>query len=247
MSARELPEACKGALVTRGGARSPLKNAELKSLRDAFAEVPDPRHPKSRRHPMKAMLSLIALGLLMGARDVLDIWRKVACLSESQREAIGLRVRNKQSKRLKMPGYDALNDLLAAVDPNAYARALTAWLQANAGMLPRSLALDGKSVGDGRCGMIVTLCRHEDGRPVAMIPASGKKEDCEVSEARALLSDPQVELVNALITADPLHNKEATLRVILEKGGDYLIGTKANTSKRLEGAGEALEGSPFLS
>ena len=112
-------------------------------------------------------------------------------------------------------------------------------------MLPRSLALDGKSVGDGRCGMIVTLCRHEDGRPVAMIPASGKKEDGEVSGARALLSDPQVDLVNAIVTADPLHNKEATVRVILEKGGDYLIGTKANTSKRLEGAAEALAGSPF--
>ena len=247
MSARELPEACKGALVTRGGARSPLKNAELKSLRDAFAEVPDPRHPKSRRHPMKAMLSLIALGLLMGARDVLDIWRKVACLSQGQREAIGLRVREKQSKRLKMPGYDALNDLLAAVDPNAYASALTAWLQANAGVLPRSLALDGKSVGDGRCGMIVTLCRHEDGRPVAMIPASGKKEDGEVSGARALLSDPQVDLLNAIVTADPLHNKEATVRVILEKGGDYLIGTKANTSKRLKGAAQTLKDAPFLS
>ena len=191
------------------------------------------------------MLTLISLGLLMGARDVLDIWRKVACLSQSQREAIGLRVRDKQSKRLKMPGYDALNDLLAAVEPHAYAHALTAWLQANAGVLPRSLALDGKSVGDGRCGMIVTLCRHEDGRPVAMIPASGKKEDCEVSEARALLSNPGVELVNALVTADPLHNKEATARVILEKGGDYLIGTKANTSKRLEAATRALEGSPF--
>ena len=119
MSARELPEACKGELVTRGGARSPLKNAQLKSLRDAFAEVPDPRHPMSRRHPMKAMLSLIALGLVMGARDVLGIWRKVACLSQSQREAIGLRVRDKQIKRLKMPSYDALNDLLAAVNPNA--------------------------------------------------------------------------------------------------------------------------------
>jgi hypothetical protein len=94
--------------------------------------------------------------------------------------------------------------------------------------------------------MIVTLCRHEDGRPVAMAPATGNKEDCEVSEARALLADPQVELVNALITADPLHNKEATVRVILEKGGDYLIGTKANTSKRLEGAANALKGSPFL-
>lgn len=246
MCARELPEACKGALVSRGGSRSPLKNQELKSLRDAFMEVPDPRHPKSRRHPLSAMLTLIALGLLMGARDVLDIWRKVACLSQSQRESIGLRVRDKQSGRLKMPGYDALNDLLAAVDPVAYAHALTTWLQANAGVLPRSLALDGKSVGNGRCGMIVTLCRHEDGRPVAMAPATGKKEDCEVSEARALLSDPQVELVNALITADPLHNKQDTVQVILQKGGDYLIGTKENTSKRLKGAEQALEGSPFL-
>ncbi len=247
MCARELPKTSKGTLVTRGGSRSPLKNAGLKSLRDALAEVPDPRHPKGRRHPLPGMLSLIALGLLMGARGVLDIWRKVACLSQSQREAIGLRVRDKQSKRLKMPGYDALNDVLAAVDPAAYARALTAWLQANAGILPRSLALDGKSVGNGRCGMIITLCRHEDGRPVAMIPASGKKEDCEVSEARALLSDPQVALVNALVSADPLHNKEATARIILEKGGDYLIGTKQNTSKRLKGAAQALKGSPFLS
>jgi len=246
MCARELPEASKGALVTRSGARSPLKNAQLGSLRDAFAEVPDPRHPKSRRHPLPAMLSLIALGLLMGARDVLDIWRKVACLSQSQREAIRLRVRSKQSGHLTMPGYDALNDLLAAIDPAAYARALTAWLQANAGLLPRSLALDGKSVGDGRCGLIVTLCRHEDGRPVAMAAAKGKKEDCEVSEARALLASEQVQLANALVTADPLHNKHDTIQVILQKGGDYLVGTKENTSKRLEGAAQALRGTPFL-
>jgi len=145
-----------------------------------------------------------------------------------------------------MPGYDALNDLLAIVDPAALAGALTAWLQQNAGLLPRSLALDGKSVGDGRCGMIITLCRHEDGRPVAMAPASGKKEDCEVPVARALLSDPKVNLLNAIVTADPLHNKEATARVIVEKGGDYLIGTKENTSKRLEAAVSALKGSPFL-
>lgn len=246
MCARDLPEVCKGALVSRGGARSPLKAEALKSLRDAFLEVPDPRHPKSRRHPLSAMLSLIALGLLMGAKDVLDIWRKVACLSQSQREAIGLRVRDKESGRLKMPGYDALNDLLAAVEPDAYARALTGWLQAHAGLLPRSLALDGKSVGNGRCGMIVTLCRHEDGRPVAMAAANGKKEDCEVSAGRALLADGQVELVNALVTADPLHNKRESALVILRKGGDYLLGTKENTSKRLKGAKHALEGSPFL-
>jgi hypothetical protein len=128
--------------------------------------VGDLRSATSRRHPLSAMLGLIALGLLMGACDVLDIWRKVACLSQRQREALGLRGRDKQSRRLTMPGYDALNDLLGAMDPAAYARALTAYLQAHEGSLPRSLALDGKSLGNGRCGMIITLCRHEDGRPV---------------------------------------------------------------------------------
>ena len=246
MCARELPAASQGAEGDGGGARSPLKVNQLNSLREAFLGVPDPRSATSRRHPLAAMLGLIALGLLMGARDVLDIWRKVVGLSQSQRQALGLRVRDKQSGRLTMPGYDALNDLLGAMDPAAYARALTAFLQAHAGLLPRSLALDGKSVGNGKCGMIITLCRHEDGRPVAMTVARGKKEDCEVSEGRALLADPQVELVNALVTADPLHNKEATVRVILDKGGDYLIGTKENTSKRLAGATQALQGTPFL-
>jgi hypothetical protein len=246
MCARELPEACQGAAVKRGGSRSPLKNQELKSLFAALRKVPDPRNPKCRRHPIAAMLALVSIGLLMGARDVRDIWRKVACLSQSQRQAIGLSVRDKPNKRLKMPGYDALNDLLASVAPLAYSQALTAWLQANEGLLPRSLALDGKSVGNGRCGMIITLCRHADGRPGAMIPASGKKEACEVTEARALLSAPRVKLVNAVITADPLHNKEETLRIILDKGGDHLVGTKENTSKRLAATAPALKGTPFL-
>jgi len=176
----------------------------------------------------------------MGARDVLDIWHKVACLSPGQREGLGLRVREKKSKRLKMPGCDALNDLLAALDPAAYAAALTRWLQAHQGLLPRSLAIDGKAVGNGTCGHIITLCRHEDGRPVAMAPASGKKEDCEVPVARALLANPGVERLNAIVTADPLHNKQETARVIAEKGGDYVIGTKKNTSKRLDSAKAAL-------
>lgn len=94
--------------------------------------------------------------------------------------------------------------------------------------------------------MIITLCRHEDGRPVAMIPATGKKEDCEVRVARAMLDDPQVRSENTLITADALHNKQATVRNIAGKGGEYLIGTKDNTPKRHEGAVKALRDSPFL-
>jgi hypothetical protein len=96
--------------------------------------------------------------------------------------------------------------------------------------------LDGKSIGNGKCGMIVTLCRQDDGRPVAMRAATGKKEDSEVSEARKLLQSEEVILANKIVTIDPLHNKQETLRSIVQKIGDYLVGTKDKTSDRVNAA-----------
>jgi hypothetical protein len=132
-----------------------LKTNQLKSLRNAFELVKDPRRKQSRRHPLTAMLTLIALGLLMGGRDMFNIWRKFACLDQRQHEAIGLRVRHKEGGLLEMPGCDTLNDRFHLLDRETYAHALSAWLQANSGRLPHSLAPDGKSIGDGKCGMII--------------------------------------------------------------------------------------------
>ena len=75
----------------------------------------------------------------------------------SPANAPGSPCKNCQRKGLEEHDYDALNDLFNAIDPRAYSAALTEWLQANSGILPLSLALDGKSIGDGKCGMIVTL------------------------------------------------------------------------------------------
>lgn len=246
LCANELPEKCKEGEVIGAGARSPLNHPQLSSLRQAFEQLDDPRRAQSRRHPMTALLTLIALGLLMGGRDMKNIWSKVLKLSQGQREMIGLRVRSKESGLLTMPGYDCLNDFMNKLDPQAFASVLTEWLQANQGTLPASLALDGKSIGNGKTGMIVTLCRHDDGRPVALIPATGKKEDSEVSEARSLLENDSVNLTNKTITLDPLHNKKETLGIIARKGGEYVVGTKENTSARLETAERALQGTPLL-
>lgn len=68
------------------------------------------------------------------------------------------------------------------------------------------------------------------------------KKDCEVGVARALLIAPSVTLENALFTSDSLHNKDRTLRDIIDKGGDFLIGTKENTSRGLTAVEAALDG-----
>jgi len=193
----------KGIREATAGARCALKCAQLRSLSDAFKNVPDPRVSVKCDHKLEAMLTLIVHGLLCGAPDVKTIWRRSGPLNEQQRKAVGLSKRDK-SGRLTLPGYDAINDVVNAIDPIALAAALNSWLAANHDNMPQSLAIDGKDLGHN-LGAIVTLCRHEDGRPVLMQSYSGDKQDCELPVAQKLLADHAGVLSNAVITGDALH------------------------------------------
>jgi predicted transposase YbfD/YdcC len=59
-----------------------------------------------------------------------------------------------------------------------------------------------------------------------------------VSEARALLENPNVRLENAIVTADPLHNKDAS-EPLVEKPNQvavrYFISSLSDTSPKLLG------------
>src|SRR5215213_2788812 len=46
-----------------------------RSLLAAFAEVPDPRKPRGRRHPLPALLALSTAAMLSGARSLYPIAR----------------------------------------------------------------------------------------------------------------------------------------------------------------------------
>lgn len=196
----------KGTCEGVAGARCALACKHLRSLSDAFHDIPDHRSPNSRRYSKIAMFSLIAHGLLVGAPDVKSIWKRATALSQGQREAIGLNVRNKHG-RLVMPSYDALNNFVNEADPHALAEALNRWFAVHQDKLPKSLALDGKDLGHG-LGAIVTICRHEDGRPVAMESYSGAKDDCELPVAQELLGKSSGILENATITSDALHTQK---------------------------------------
>jgi hypothetical protein len=192
------------------GARCALKCSELRTLREALTGLTDTRNPKSRRHPFSAMLGLLIYGLICGAPDVKAIWQKCAPLDQNQRRAIGLTQKNKKTGLLTMPGYGALNDIVNRVDPVELARALNTWLVANSERLPKSLAMDGKSIGaKGRLGGIVSLCFHATGQPLAQRTYSGKKDDCELPVAQRLLDkDAASQLPGALVTGDALHTQK---------------------------------------
>jgi hypothetical protein len=113
----------KGTCEGVAGARCALAHKHLRSLSDAFYNIPDHRGPCSRRYAKIGMFALIAYGLLVGSPNVKAIWKRCGSLSQGQRQAIGLNVRNEHG-RLIMPSYDALNNFVNDVNPEALAHAL---------------------------------------------------------------------------------------------------------------------------
>ncbi len=241
----ELPAAYQGGIKEAVcGARSPLGVKHLHSLYEALREVEDPRAPTARRYSIGSMLAIICLGLLGGASNVSEIWRKAGPLNQRHREALGLWRRDKAG-RIKLPCYDAFNDLLAQIDPAELSGVLNEWLAANQGTLPRSLALDGKAVGS-LTGGIITLCEQDSGAPAAMGVHHGAKHDCEMPGARKLLAQAPPSLEGAVITADALHCQKKTSRTIVERGGEYILSLRDNQPTLAGRAAKLTEKAPPL-
>lgn len=226
LCAGELAEPYRAGLAAHAGERCALRSPQLYSLFEAFQRVPDPRRRSARRYLIGAVLSLVALGLLRGAVHVSTILRTAQKLSQSQRGQLRLPLK-KGTRFRQVPGYDVFREVLSRVDLDALARVLTQWLQSHAGELPRTLAVDGKTIRD-HLGLIVTLVDAEEGTPVAVAAHTAGKGH-ELKTTQALLASPEVNLINATVTADSLHCQDQTAHIITrEKGGDFLLQIRDN-------------------
>ena len=230
----ELPRECaKGADSDAWGVL-PLEDAACESLHEALCRVPDPRKSNASFH-IGSLLSILAMGVMAGHRDLAGIVRAGDRLTQKQRVMLGLPRYDKRAARAgrvasnyrKAPSVSAMRNLLKQLDPDALARVLGEWLRANEGSLPRQLAVDGKFVGD--VVGVVSIVDVETGVPVAMAVASEKKgegERCELRVARRLVGG--LDLAGALVSSDALHCQNETIRETVEAGGEALVQIKAN-------------------
>jgi hypothetical protein len=246
LRAVHVPEACRAGLGAAPSGTLPVAAADLDSLLDVFRRAPDPREDNTR-YRIGPVLTLIALALLAGRREIAEIARFATTLTPAQRRRLNL-PRKRGTRFYQVPGYGVFYQVLTRMDAEAFATLLNGWLQARADRLPAALALDGKMIRD-HIGLL-TLAQHEDGAPQA-VAVYDQKEDtprCEQTAAAALLQQLPA-LDDQLITGDPLHCQRGHARTIVEKGGEYLFQIKGNQPKLLARAKkfDALEGTPFLS
>jgi len=211
-----------------------------------FRKAPDPR-ASNTVYRTYGVLTVIAMALLAGRREIAEIARFATTLSQLQRRRLGFPRKQGTKAFWQVPSYSVFYQVLTRMDPEAFAEVLSGWLQSRAGSLPGALALDGKMIRD-HIGLL-TLAQHEDGAPVAVAVYDQKEgtERCELSAASALLEQLPA-LDGKMITADALHCQRNHAATILEKGGDYLLQIKANQENLLKKA-QALDGlksTPFL-
>jgi hypothetical protein len=243
----QLPAECRAGLIAPTSGALPVNAEQMHSLLEVFRKAPDPRATNTR-YRIGPVLTLVAMALLAGRRDISEIARFAKTLTPIQRRRLWLPRKRGTRAFYQVPGYGVFYEVLGRMDPEAFATRLNQWLQSRSGTLPQALALDGKMIRD-HIGLL-TLAQHEDGAPQAVAVYDQKENTprCEQTAAAALLEKLPA-LDGKIITADPLHCQRSHARTIVDKGGDYLFQIKGNQPKLLQQAQsrDALQDTPFLS
>jgi hypothetical protein len=243
----KVPEACLSGLTVPASGVLPVNAEQMGSLLDVFRQAPDPRDSNTH-YRIGPVLTIIAMALLAGRREVAEIARFATTLRQPQRRQLGLPRKKGTRAFYSVPAYGVFYEVLTRMDPEAFAALLSGWLQGRAGALPQALAMDGKMIRN-HIGLL-TLAQHEDGAPQAMAIYDQKEgtEHCEQTAAAQLLEKLPA-LDGKIITADALHCQKGHARTIVEKGGDYLLQIKGNQPTLLQQAEglNAIPNTPFFS
>jgi len=243
LCAPDLPAEMKKAVVSGHGAL-PLSVPKVRSLMETLWPMPDSRGSNARFR-IGSVLTIVGMALLAGYRDLASVHRFGLSLDQKDRQRLRLPV--KRGKFRDVPSYSVYYRVLGALDLDALAAILSAWLQAHAGELPGALALDGKMVRD-TLG-ILSLSDHDTGVPILIAPMRNKTDDdprSELKVAQACIKN--LDLAGRTVTADALHAQAKTFRTVHDANGDYLIQIKGNQPTALRYAKSATDGRPpFLS
>lgn len=113
--------------------------AEVKTLLDCLAQVPDPRVNRRLKHELRDILMIGVLGVIANCNDFEEI------------EAWALMKESFLKKFLKLangiPSHDTINRVFSIIDPRAFFEAFTEWIKGmNIVVRGKSISIDGKAL-----------------------------------------------------------------------------------------------------
>ena len=226
-------------------AANPLRGQEPYSLFQAFLQVPEFRGTHGRRHLLAAVLACASCAMLAGAEGIGEMAEIAGGFDQRQLRLLRCWY-NRRTQRFVAPSENTLRRVLGGIDAERFDRIVGDWVRAHGRIA--ALAIDGKTLkacldAEGRQTTLVAAVSHGDGAPLAQLPVPPTTN--ETATARELL-DVLPPLDGALATFDAAHtNGETARKVVLEKGGDYLLPVKGNQPTLLDHANRLLPQAAF--
>lgn len=198
-------------------------------LFEVMGQIPDPRKPKGRRHPLISILAMAACATLTGARGFEAIAQWAAGVSAEVRQRLGCR-------RKRAPSEPTFRRTLRNIGVKCFEELVGQWFRRQADLKGKGVAIDGKALcgsrdGDQPPAHLVSLHTHEEG--VVLGQERVLEKTNEIKAVKPLLEPVDVE--GAVITADAMHAQKETAKYIVEKKkADYLFVVKENQPTLLE-------------
>lgn len=213
--------------------------SERVSLWEMFAQVPDPRGRRGRRYELQAMLTLVGVAMLSGARSVLAIAQFGRDYGRKCAKLLGF-------ERGKTPCCTTLHYLFCSLDAEAFEEVVERWLGQCWGAGGKTLALDGKTLrgtqGSELPGVhLLAAYAQEMGSAVAQLRVARDRN--EHKAALQLLN--VLPLRDAIVTGDAAFCQKDLSREVLRKGGHYVWAVKDNQCGLKEDIETALSDESF--
>src|SRR5262245_51176190 len=188
-----------------------------------FADLPDPRIDRTKKHRLDDILAITLCAVICGA----DSFEEIERFGLARRDWLGTFLALPHG----IPSHDTFNRVLAALDRKKFAACFGRWMAAlgpATGLRP--IAIDGKAcraaAGDtfSGCLHLVSAWATEDGLALGQeAVADGSHEVAAIPELLKVL-----DLKGALVTLDAAGCQTGIVKRIRAQGGDYLVAVKGN-------------------
>ena len=202
----------------------------MASLMSVFGDIADPRSGNARRHELLDILTIALVASVCGAESCTDFADFARDRQPLLREFLSL--------KNGLPSHDTFSRVFRLLDPSAFEKAFSSFLDDLGAEGAGVLAIDGKTLRRSfdraaeRSPLHVVTAFGSGSRVVIGQRAVAPGEN-EIVAARALLET--LTLDGLLVTADAIHAQVETARIVRGRGGDYLFALKANRPAMLEG------------
>lgn len=195
-------------------------------LLELIAKVPDPRKPRGKRHGLAGVLAIAVAATLAGARSFVAIAEWTTDVAPGVLALLGVTG--------AVPCESTIRRCLQRLAPDDLDKLIGSWMWLRTTTIRgrRVIAFDGKTLRGARDAagnlvhLLAGLCQHT-GTVLTQIAVGAKTN--EIPMMRTLLDD--IDITDAVITADAMHCQRETAETIVTRGGHYILTVKANQPK----------------